>query len=375
MFDDIRPYYDSEIPDSMRRIAGDSHFDAIAQYAFPDKSPSDVRQMVLSINTISDFQNKIMYWANKRIIEKSIDEFTFGGLENIDRKKKYLFVSNHRDIMLDASLLQIILIENGIDTCEITFGANLMQGELVIDIGKSNKMFRVERPGGNVREFYLASLHLSEYIRHTLLEKGQSVWIAQRNGRTKDGVDRTDQGIIKMFGMSRTDDRVKSLSELNIIPVSVSYEWESCDILKTMELYISNLGPYTKHPGEDLNSILTGVNQPKGRVHFEICKPLSEEDLNPYATLPAGDFNRKVASMLDKRICTSYKLWPNNYIAHDILNNSSEYSQYYTAGERCRFLSYMDKFNEYSDSCEVEELRKIFLGIYAGPVYSMINFI
>lgn len=375
LFDDIRPFYDSEIPEAMRRIAGDPHFDAISRYVFPERSPESVRQTILSIKTISDFQEKIMYWANKRIIEDSMDEFTFGGVENIDKNKKYLFVSNHRDIMLDASLLQNVLKDNGIDTCEITFGANLMQGGLVIDIGKSNKMFRVERPGGSVREFYLASLHLSDYIRYTLLEKGQSVWIAQRNGRTKNGIDRTDQGIIKMFGMSRTDDKVRSLSELNILPVSISYEWESCDVLKTMELYISSLGPYTKQPGEDLKSILTGIKQPKGHVHIEICKPLSEKDLTPYAALTASDFNKKVASIIDKRICTSYKLWPNNYIAHDILKDSSEYSQYYTEDERSRFMRYMDRLDEYSDSCEVQELRKIFLGMYAGPIDSMIIYI
>ena len=177
-----------------------------------------------------------------------------------------MYLSNHRDIMLDASLLQNALLMNGFDTTEITFGANLMQGQLVIDIGKSNKMFRVERPGGSIREFYKASMHLSEYIRHTIVEKKQSVWIAQRNGRTKDGKDRTDQGIINMFRMS-SEGKSTSLSQLNLLPVSVSYEWEPCDILKTLELYAKRQGPYLKKPGEDLNSILTGILQPKGRVH------------------------------------------------------------------------------------------------------------
>ena len=202
MYSDIRPYYDNEIPQAMSRISENSMFPVLASYVFPDKPTEQVRDMVSSISTIADFQRKVMFHANERIIAKSITEFTFDGMENIENSRSYVYLSNHRDIMLDASLLQNALLMNGFDTTEITFGANLMQGQLVIDIGKSNKMFRVERPGGSIREFYKASMHLSDYIRHTIVEKKQSVWIAQRNGRTKDGKDRTDQGIINMFRMS-----------------------------------------------------------------------------------------------------------------------------------------------------------------------------
>ena len=147
-------------------------------------------------------------------------------------------MSNHRDIMLDASLLQNVLLAHGHDTSEITFGANLMQGELMIDLGKSNKMFRVER-GGNMKDFYLSSMHLSNYIRNAVTRLHHSVWIAQRNGRTKDGNDTTDQGIIKMFCMSHPQDKIEALEQLHIVPVTVSYEWEPCDVLKAIELYMS----------------------------------------------------------------------------------------------------------------------------------------
>ena len=152
--------------------------------------------------------------------------------------------------MLDASLLQNHLVDGGIETTEITFGANLMVSPLVVDIGKSNKMFKVERPGGSIKDFYRSSLHLSEYIRYAITEKHESVWIAQRNGRTKDGIDATDQGIIKMFCMSELHDKIHALAELNIVPVAVSYEWESCDILKALELYESQYTRYTKKPGD-----------------------------------------------------------------------------------------------------------------------------
>ena len=153
MYSDIRPYYDNEIPQAMSRISENSMFPVLASYVFPDKPTEQVRDMVSSISTIADFQRKVMFHANERIIAKSITEFTFDGMENIENSRSYVYLSNHRDIMLDASLLQNALLMNGFDTTEITFGANLMQGQLVIDIGKSNKMFRVERPGGSIREF------------------------------------------------------------------------------------------------------------------------------------------------------------------------------------------------------------------------------
>ena len=373
MYSDIRPYYDNEIPQAMSRISENSMFPVLASYVFPDKPTEQVRDMVSSISTIADFQRKVMFHANERIIAKSITEFTFDGMENIENSRSYVYLSNHRDIMLDASLLQNALLMNGFDTTEITFGANLMQGQLVIDIGKSNKMFRVERPGGSIREFYKASMHLSEYIRHTIVEKKQSVWIAQRNGRTKDGKDRTDQGIINMFRMS-SEGKSTSLSQLNLLPVSVSYEWEPCDILKTLELYAKRQGPYIKKPGEDLNSILTGILQPKGRVHFHICEPISELDMEPYNSLSSNDFNKKVASLVDQRICSTYKLWSNNYIAHDMLSGSPDYASEYDESSKAEFLKHLSALDRYEHECNVEELKQIMLGIYASPVDSALLF-
>jgi hypothetical protein len=241
-----------------------------------------------------------------------------------------------------------------------------MKGQMVIDIGKSNKMFRVER-GGNPRQMYLNSLHLSDYIRYAITEKQESVWIAQRNGRTKDGTDRTDQGLIKMLSMSGGKDRVKALADLNIVPVSVSYEWESCDILKALELYASRDGkPYVKKPGEDLNSILTGITQPKGRVHIQICEPLTADDLN---AIPAdyvdAQFRHSVAEIMDKRICGGYRLFPNAYIAHDIRSGKREYSDRYTGEQYDAFVAHMKELDKFQAD---DILKDIFLGIYANPV-------
>lgn len=371
-FDDIRPYNDSEINAAMNRIAADPLFPLLSSYVFPDRSTEDVMQLIKSISTIHDFQMKVMFAANKRIISNSITELSYSGLENIDPTVSHVFISNHRDIMLDASLLQSIFTDNGLETTEITFGANLMQGQLVIDVGKSNKMFRVERPGNNIREFFKASEHLSDYIRATITRKHNSIWIAQRNGRTKDGMDRTDQGLINMFRLSAPQDKAKSISELNIIPVAVSYEWEPCDFLKAEELHLRNQGPYVKKQGEDLGSIISGITERKGRVHIHVCKPISIEELRPYNCLNSSEFNKQIAALLDSRICPGYKLWPNNYIAHDILHATRQFSDHYTDAEESAFLAHFDRLQQIHP--DFGEVRHILLGIYANPVDSMSYF-
>lgn len=369
-FDDIRPYYDEEIPAAMNRIADSTSFPLLANYVYPNEDIESVRKKIRTIRTIRDFQKGIMGMVPQQVIARSITAFTYSGVEKLDPLQNYLYVSNHRDIMLDACLQQYILHKNGYETSEITFGANLMQGQLVTDIGRSNKMFRVERPGGSVRDFYKASAHLSEYIRFTLLEKHQSVWIAQRNGRTKDGCDRTDQGIINMFGMSRRDDKVKSLAELKIVPISISYEWESCDVLKALELYVTRQRPYIKQPGEDLNSILTGIVQPKGKVHVAFCDEITEADLMQFENLPSSEFNRSVANLLDERICSNYKLTGNNFVAHDIRYGRNDYIDYYSEEEKEKFIKHLEILRNYEDSYNMELLTDIFLGIYSNPLES-----
>lgn len=361
IFDGIRPYSDAGIPDAMHRIAADPMFPSLAGFVFPERDADDVRRQLLSITTIGEFQRKMMYNANRQIIRRSITALSYGGISNVTSGRSCLFVSNHRDIMLDASLLQNILLDNGLDTSEITFGANLMQGQLIIDIGKSNKMFRVERPNGSARDLYKSSQLLSDYIRDAIVSRGQSVWIAQRNGRTKDGRDRTDQGLVKMLCMSGRDGNSSALADLNIVPVSVSYEWESCDFLKVHELHACSAGPYVKRPGEDLNSILTGILQPKGRVHIEICSPVTADDLVPFAELPPNAFHHEVADIIDRRICSSYRLYPNNYIAHDMLHGADTYSDYYSSEEKELFIRHLDEFGSHDS---------LLLGIYANPVDS-----
>ena len=375
IFDDIRPYYDSEIPSAMERIVSDVMFPIVAAYVMPGIPLEAAKRKVLSIRTARQLQEDIMAGVIAEILKKSSDGMTYEGLEYIKPDKAYLFISNHRDIMLDAAILQYILVINKLPSTEITFGANLMNPRLVVDIGKANRMFRVERPSASTtaREFYNISRHLSDYIRYTLVEKNASVWIAQRNGRTKDGIDKTDQGVIKMLGLSAEGDRVKAMADLNITPMSISYEYEPCDFAKAMELAtLERQGYYTKKSGEDLNSILSGITSPKGRIHVNICKPLTEEDLAPFADLPGSGFNKAIASLLDSRIRPAYKLMPTAYIARDLLSGALSPDGVpvpagapYTAAEVTAFLRHI--------GTAPANLRPRILAMYAAPIDTGVN--
>ena len=366
-FDDIRPYYEEEIPAAMQRIAASEAFPLLASFVYPGEEIEKVRAKISSFKTVYEFQQDTMRCVNEQIIKRSITDFSCSGAERLNTKKNYLYISNHRDIVLDSCLLQYSLDHYGIPTTEITFGANLMMSPVIIDIGKSNKMFRVERPGGNIKEFYNSSLHLSEYIRYTINEKKESVWIAQRHGRTKNGIDATDQGIIKMLCMSCPHDKIKALADIHLVPVSVSYEWEPCDILKAIELYESQNTKYIKKPGEDLNSILTGIMQQKGRVHFEICAPITVAELCSLENKTNNEYHKAVAKLLDSRINAAYRLYPNNYIAHDLLFGNTKYKDMYTKAEYDAFLSHMKELEKY-EAADAGALNEIFLGIYANPI-------
>lgn len=358
-FDDIRPYNDAEVALAMRRLAQSEWLPQLAQFVFPELTTQDVAHMLTQINTSHDFQHRIMHRFNREVMRRSTTHFSCDGLEHLQPGTPYLFVSNHRDIVLDASLLQNALVDAGHDTCEITFGANLMTHPTVVDIGKSNKMFRVER-SGNKRQFYQSELHLSRYIRHAVVERGSSIWIAQRNGRTKDGLDRTEPALIKMFAMSGEGNKLASLAQLNIVPVAVSYEYESCDLLKAREMARTALKPYVKSPGEDLNSILTGIVQPKGKVHFCITPPITAQQLEPLHSVPLNDAVRQVALITDRTIINAYQLMPTNRAAYQMLHPDMPQSN--ELNEAIRWIE--KRMAQLSNDNE----RQMLLQIYANPV-------
>ncbi len=366
IFDDTRPYFDSEIPAAIERVSESSYFPMIVKYLFPDADLQSFISEFRNIKTISEFQYKIMYKTIRAILSTTSSGLTSSGFEKICNERKSMFIANHRDILLDSAILQILLRDNNLDTSEITFGSNLMTNPLIIDIGKMNKMFKIVR-GGNIRDFYRNSVHVSAYMRYAITEKSQSTWIAQRNGRTKNGDDKTEMAVLKMFTLSSNKLFVPNLLELNITPLVVSYEYEPCDFFKVAELYVSRYQKYEKEPNEDFNSILHGITQWKGNIHCVVCDAITKSELEECDSLQRNDKFQHLAKIIDKRIYDNYKLWKTNYMAYDILNQSGKYIEKYSQEDKIAFLNYMND-GLINIEGEYEELKGIFLDIYANPV-------
>ena len=367
-FDDIRPYNDSEVHPALERIVANPNFSGVSQYIFPGQDENLFKTLLLSCYTKDDFQEKVMSQIVDRVLKGTAKEVTFKGLEHFKGGKRHLIVSNHRDIVLDPAIIQLILYKHGVATTEIAVGDNLITSSFIEDITRSNKMIKVIR-SSNPREVYTTSKVLSEYIRHNVANQISSVWIAQRNGRTKDGLDVTEQGLLKMFDMSGSGDFIKDFTELSILPTSISYEYEPCDIYKAIELYVSRRQKYVKAEGEDLKSILTGIMQFKGNIHISFNEPVTAQEIESASVLDKNERFKALGLSIDRKIISAYKLWKNNYIAYDILNSSNEYASMYSVEEKEAFRTYME--NKLVDAdADKAELEHIFLSIYANPVVS-----
>jgi len=369
-FDDIRPYDDSEVHAALERIVSNPLLSNISNYLFPGMDENQFKATLLSCYTKDDFQVKVMSRVVDKILADTATGLSFGGLEYFDGNKRHLIVSNHRDIVLDSAIIQLILYKHDVPRTEIAVGDNLITSSFIEDITRCNRMIKVIR-STSPREVYTTSKVLSEYMRYRVANQISSIWIAQRNGRTKDGIDVTEQGLLKMFDMSGSGDFVKDFTELSIMPASISYEYEPCDILKAVELYIKRRQKYVKAEGEDLNSILTGIMQPKGRIHIQFNEPLTLEEVNAAAELDKNERFKELGMAIDRKIISNYKLWPNNYIAFDMLNGEDKFADKYTIEEKAAFEGYVNaRFQKEEEG--KEEIREIFLGIYANPVVGML---
>lgn len=368
-YDDIRPYTDAEVPAAVARLAQGELFALIEAHLFAPEQHPALRQQLLQARTVADFQRGIVRTLFDAVAQRTMQELTHSGLDLIDTSRPHLYLANHRDIVLDSVLLMYHLLNVGLDTAEITFGSNLMQTPDIIDFGRLNKMFRFMRSSSSTsRELLAMSRQNSDYMRHAIVEKGHSVWLAQRNGRTKNGDDRTDVGVLKMLAMSSPQPSMaQTLAPLSIVPVCVSYEFEPCDFLKTRELYLSRRQRYEKSPGEDLNSMVQGIMRPKGRVHLAVCQPIGDALLAQCSQLRPNEGYRMLAHTIDQRMHAAYRLWPNNYIAHDWLHNAHTHAQGYTPQQREHFEAYIRQGIEQLEG-DAQELLQIALGIYASPV-------
>ena len=376
-FEDIRSYTDEEIPAAMDYFIHDETSLSLARLVLPDKSDDEIKDLLISIKTTDEFQRIMMTRFVKLITSTTMKGVDTKGFNTLDKNKAYLFTGNHRDITLDAFILQMYMLDNGLKTCNIAYGSNLILNKTIDVFGKSNKMFKVER-SQNVRELAQNSQHLSDYIRY-LIRENKSVWIAQRNGRTKDGNDKTDHGLISMFMMS--GDRanlVPNLVELNITPIATSYEYEPCAMMKARESYLKERdGVYVKKPMEDMDSIVSGIKKKKGTMNIAICPTITYDDLKKYEGADKHEIVKAVSDMIDERIYANYRLYPNNYIAYDWLSGTSTFKKNYTQEDKDVFKAYCDKifsklYEELGSEAE-PRFTEILLGIYAIPVENKLH--
>lgn len=375
-YESIRPYGDGEVIEAMARVARHRMIPIISKYLFPKALPGYLARKLKDVRGVDDFQNRVMIEVVTSVIARTSEGFTVSGAENLhDVNGSFLAVTNHRDIVLDPALIQYAIKNEGLPCTQLCVGDNLLSTPLIEDLMRSNKMIKVLR-GLKPREMYSSSLILSSYIRKSITSGESSVWIAQREGRTKNGLDATEQGLMKMFDLSGKGDFADNFSELNIIPMSISYEYESCDAKKARELLIKkqNGGKYVKKPKEDTHSILTGIRQRKGHIHLSIGKPISREELMKASEgKSANERYQALCKIMDKRIISGYKLFKTNYMGYDLMNGTKEYlGVEYLPHDLDEFVAYTEhKLGKLERKLDRKDLHQIFWGIYGNPVASM----
>ena len=374
-FSDIAPFNDEEAAAALARVSIHPNVPWISKFLFPDKPNTFLGDVLRNIHTVDEFQQIVMSKAIQWVIDNTITEFTYDGVEKIKQiGGTYLAMSNHRDIILDPALTQMVLMWNGLPETQICVGDNLLKQKTVELLIRSNRMIKVIR-GISARELYLSSQVLSKYIRETITSGTGSVWIAQRQGRTKDGIDITEQGLLKMVDMSGTKDFVQNFMEVHIVPMSISYEYEPCDVMKARETLIKrNTGSYVKGEDEDLQSIMIGIKQPKGHVHLQVGDPLTEEEIREASFCDKNDRYQSIRHAVDRRVIEGYKLWKTNYMAYDLLNKTNKYASEYTMEDLEKFEGYLaQQIILVESTLDRGELMEELLKIYSNPVSSKEN--
>lgn len=373
-FTDISPYTDAEAVEALGKLADHPAVVEVSKAIFPDKEPEFLRKILKSVKSIDEFQILVMNKAVEWVLSTTAHNFSYDGIGNLKKiNGKFLAMSNHRDIILDPAITQVVLYRNAIPMTEIAVGSNLLTNKYIEYLIRSNRMIKVIR-GINARQLYLSSQVLSKYIRECITSGRSSIWIAQREGRAKDGIDTTEQGLLKMLDMSGTADFTTNFEELNIVPLSISYEYEPCDILKARERLISRTQKYVKGSREDLISIMTGIEQQKGNIHLNIGSPLTHDEIEAASCCNKNDRYQAIRHAVDVRIVEGYKLWKTNYIGYDMVNHTFKYRDKYTPEDVAQFTDYVEhQLDKVEKSLCRADLRDIFLRIYANPVVSLEN--
>ncbi|MDY5969982.1 MAG: 1-acyl-sn-glycerol-3-phosphate acyltransferase [Bacteroidales bacterium] len=340
-FSHFAPYKDEEVPAAIANVVKNELFSTIVRQLNPILDPKDVKNAFLKISTVDEFQHHIMLPLILHVLRSTTDEFTISGLEQLSRDESYLFIANHRDIALDAAILSIQLLRHSYKVPAVSFGDNLITNPYVKTLTRLNRMFPVFR-GGTRREFYESSVLLSNYIIHVLEDEKRNVWIAQRNGRTKDGDDRTEPGLLKMLSMAGEGDFVEHMERLRIVPLCISYEYEPCADSKAREINKIKQGAvYVKRHGEDILHIWEGISQQKGMVHLAVCKPITRGELEQCAASADTEADKNapyqaLAHLIDRRIWSEYRLSGMNRLAYEIVTEKASKDIIYTAKQLFR---------------------------------------
>ena len=371
-YDDIRFYNDAEVREALKNYVKHPMIKGLLQYTFPNIGFDKIEEKVFKCNSIRDFQTEIIYHTVQKVLSKSSEGLTYSGFDSLNKDESYLYISNHRDIVLDTSLLNCVLYEADLKMTASAIGDNLVQKPFLLALSRLNRNFLVKR-GLSPREMLKSSQKLSEYIRKLILEEKRSVWMAQREGRTKDGNDHTQQGVLKMLAMAKDNESLAEyFGKINIVPVAISYEFDPTDVLKMPEILAKRMEQiYIKSANEDFKSILRGALGNKGRIHIAAGKPITEEVLREMES-KSGSTNEQlqiITAGIDKRIHKNYKLWPANYIAFDLLNNSSMFEEKYSTKQKRQFERRLTRRVDFKNALEVNS----YLLMYANPVINQKN--
>lgn len=369
IYDDIRPFDPEELPAAFERLLSDAQFQQVLGYLYPGVPLEAVKTKMMACKTNLEFQLAFCYGFLKDLMAKASKGFDMN-VEAVDVTKRYTFVSNHRDIVLDSALLDVLLYDAGFNTtCEIAIGDNLLSLPWVKDFVRLNKSFIVQR-SLSPREFLMASKKMAEYMHYVVGEKNDNIWIAQREGRAKDSNDRTQPSILKMMAMGGEGSPVDRMRQLHIVPLAISYEYDPCDFMKAAEFQLRRDVPgWKKTALDDVNSMRTGIMGYKGEVHYH-CAPCIDgflDNLSP--DIPKTKVFDVIAEHIDKEIFRNYRLYPSNYIALDMLEGNEAHAGRYTAEDKAVFEKYLQGQIARIDIPNKDEafLRERMLTMYANP--------
>lgn len=374
-FDPIRPFEPDELPDVFDRLLQNEQFSSVLAYLYPDVTKEALAAKMHACKDNLDFQKTFCYGFLVQLLAR-LSKGCDIDIASLDTDSRYTFISNHRDIVLDSALLDKLLIDAGFNTtCEIAIGDNLLKLPWVKDLVRVNKSFIVER-ALSMREMLMASKRLSEYMHFVIAEKNDNVWIAQREGRAKDSNDRTQEAILKMMVMGGEGSIIDRLKQLHLVPLAISYEYDPCDYLKAAELLARRDNPsWQKGPMDDVTSMQTGIMGYKGYIHYQ-CADCIDSYLDTIpADTPKTELFRLIADHIDRQIFAGYRLYPNNYVALDLLQGDSAHADHYTAEDKAHFEAYL---KDQLDKIEMEGkdnayLREQMLKMYANPAINQMG--